>query len=89
MWFENVTGSQSQAIYVQNKTKWTIRITTLQLYDCVNIKQTCGTNQVNIRLPAHTSRQVLTVDPADPAGAYTFYIRYQYVFDLSTGKHQF
>lgn len=88
IWFENVTGSQSQTIYVQNKTKWTIRITTLQLYDCVNIKQTCSTNQVNIRLPAHTSRLVLTVDPADPAGAYTFYVRYQYVFDLSAGKRQ-
>ena len=89
MWFENMTGSQSQAIYIQNKTQWTIRITTLQLYDCVNIKQTCGTGQVNIRLAAHTSKRVLTIDPADPAGAYTFYVRYQYQFDLSAGKRQF
>ncbi|MBU6422165.1 MAG: hypothetical protein KGL98_10000 [Gammaproteobacteria bacterium] len=89
MWFEDVTGGQSQAIYIQNKTQRTIRITTLQLYDCVNIKQTCSTTKVNIRLPAHTSRQVLVVDPADPAGAYAYYVRYLYVFDLSAGKHQF
>lgn len=88
MWFETVVGSQSQTVYIQNKTQWTIRITVLQLYDCVNIKQTCGTSQVSIKLASHTSKQVLTIDPADPAGAYTFYVRYQYRFDLSAGKHQ-
>ena len=85
-WSEYVAASRSQAIYIKNKTQWTIRITILQLYDCVNIKQTCGTSQVNIKLPPRTSKQVFTVDPADPAGAYTYYFRFEYLFDLSGRK---
>lgn len=82
-WSEPIAGTQSQAIYIKNKTRWMIRITILQLYDCVNIKEACSTRQVSIKVPAHASKQVMVVNPADPAGAYAYYFRFEYRIDLS------
>lgn len=85
-WAENVAESRSQAIFLKNNTQWPIRITAMQLYGCINIKQPCTVRQVKIKLLPHADKKILMIDPADPDGAYTYQFRYEYTFDLSGGN---
>lgn len=84
-WTQTVAGSRSQTIFLENNTLWPIRIRVFQLYDCRNLRQACTTKRVNIRLRPHASAKVLTVDPANPLGAYAYQFRYEYGFDLPGG----
>ncbi|MGH8371552.1 MAG: hypothetical protein ACRETO_02315 [Gammaproteobacteria bacterium] len=81
-WAENATNTRSQTIFIKNNTKWPIRIAAFELYDCINVKEKCGVKQANIKLPAHATKKIMEVDPADPDGAYNYQFRYEYGFDV-------
>jgi hypothetical protein len=84
-WAENATNSRSQTIFIKNNTKWPIRIVAFELYDCINVKETCGAKQASVKLPPHATGKIMVVDPADPDGAYNYQFRYEYGFD-TTGQ---
>jgi hypothetical protein len=82
VWADTATNTRAQTIFIKNNTKWPIRVTQFELYDCINVKQACGVKQANIKLPAHVTKKIMVVDPADPDGAYNYQFRYEYGFDV-------
>lgn len=76
-WIQDVPGQHSQAVYFQNNAAWPVRLTRLELYACINIKQPCAPTEPGILLQPFETRQVLVVEPADPLAAWS----YEYRFD--------
>ncbi|HEV2109904.1 MAG TPA: hypothetical protein VGT99_01010 [Gammaproteobacteria bacterium] len=68
-------------IYVRNNTKWTMEVTTFELYDCANIKQACKPTHPNFKLKPHETRSFIQVQPDDQQGAYSYHYRFAYGFD--------
>ncbi len=82
-WLKHQTNPLEDTVYLRNDTKWPIVITTFQLYDCANIKPACTTSHPNFKLAPHQTRVFMQIQPADAQGAYAFYYRFSYQFDLS------
>ena len=58
-------------------------ITSFQFYDCANIKPACTTSHPGFRIAPHQARMFMQVQPAYVQGAYAFYYRFSYQFDMS------
>ena len=69
-------------MYLRNDTQWPMVITMFVLYDCANIKPACDTSHPNFKLAPHQTRVFMQVQPADPQGAYAFYYRFSYRFQM-------
>lgn len=80
-WVVHDDNAFRDAIYVRNNTKWTMQITTFELYDCANIKQACKPTHPNFTLKPHETRTFTQVQPDDPQGAYSYHYRFAYGFD--------
>jgi hypothetical protein len=81
-WTAHDDKTYMDVIYVRNNTKWTMEITSFELYDCANIKQPCkATHPKDFKLKPHETRVFTQVQPDDPQGAYSFHYRFGYGFD--------
>ncbi len=80
-WIMHDDKSDMDNIYVRNNSKWTLFITTFELYDCANIKQACKTTSPNYKLKPHETKVYMQIRPDDLLGAYSFHYRFSYGFD--------
>ncbi|NDU91955.1 MAG: hypothetical protein G3I10_05000 [Ferrovum sp.] len=82
-WLKHETHPLEDDVYLRNDTQWPIVITTFVLYDCANIKPACTTTHPDFKLAPHQTRIFMQIAPADPQGAYAFYYRFSYRFQIS------
>ncbi len=85
-WLKYETHPLEDTVYVRNNTQWPIVITTFVLYDCANIRPACTATNPDFKLAPHQTRIFMQVAPADPQGAYAFYYRFIYRFQLPGQK---
>ncbi len=81
-WLKHETHPLEDTVYLRNDTQWPMVITMFVLYDCANIKPACDTSHPNFKLAPHQTRVFMQVQPADPQGAYAFYYRFSYRFQM-------
>ncbi|HEV7165750.1 MAG TPA: hypothetical protein VGO35_10205 [Gammaproteobacteria bacterium] len=80
-WIIHDDHASTDIIYVRNNTKWTLAITTFELYDCANIKQACKPTRPDFKLKPHETKIFMQVQPDDLQGAYAFHYKFSYGFD--------
>lgn len=80
-WVEHNNQGESDTIYVRNNTKWSLEITTFELYACANIKQACTSTHPNFKLAPHQTKPFMKVQPGDARAAYSYHYRFLYGFD--------
>jgi len=76
-WIENISGSNAQAIYLQNSSSWTVEIINFNLSDCINTNPACGNRQVNVAIGPFARKQLMVIEPVDEHSA----IEYRYDFN--------
>lgn len=79
MWAQNVPDTNTQAIYVQNNTAWTLKLTYIDLSECENVKQACGKQPLGMTLAPFETKQAFVIGPADATQAYNY--RYNFDYD--------
>lgn len=62
-WVVELEGRQAHELYARNDTLVIQRITGITLRDCTNVKEACGSHQVDVILCPAESRRVFTVHP--------------------------
>ena len=82
-WIKHQKNPLEDDVYLRNDTQWPIVITTFVLYDCANIKPACSATHPDFKLAPHQTRMIMQIAPADPQGAYAFYYRFSYRFQIS------
>ncbi|HVC28265.1 MAG TPA: hypothetical protein VNF48_01810 [Gammaproteobacteria bacterium] len=85
-WLQHQTNPLEDSVYMRNNTQWPIAITLFVLYDCANIKPACTTTHPDFKLAPHQTRIFMQIEPGDPQGAYAFYYRFSYRFQMSGHK---
>ncbi|HUP88648.1 MAG TPA: hypothetical protein VM100_04845 [Longimicrobiales bacterium] len=77
-WTEDLNLQSGWAIYLRNDMATPIRITSITLYNCVNISGGCQTEDPHLVLQPNETRRVRRVEPAFPNRQFTFRWRYQW-----------
>lgn len=78
LYIEDSPALQSRTIYARNTGDTPVTVTTLTLYACTNIVQSCTDYTPNVEVPAHRTVKVMELNPRQPKTFYTFGYRYQY-----------
>lgn len=76
-WVTDLAGRNAQAIFVQNNTSWSQKIVSFRLFRCVNVKQVCGTRQMDVVVGPFARKELTVIEPAGE-GAYQYQYDYQY-----------
>jgi hypothetical protein len=79
--YEEMQSRPGQVMYVENRSSVTIRVYSVTLRNCQNIKQTCEVRPVNIRVGPNGHEVILRVEPQDPEKAYNFSASYAWRAD--------
>lgn len=80
-WIMHDGKTDMDSIYVRNNSKWTLFITTFELYDCANIKQACKPTSPHYKLNPRETKVFMQIQPDDLQGAYSFHYKFSYGFN--------
>jgi hypothetical protein len=78
-WTEESRDGSSTYIYMKNNTGQTIRIRTLWLFECYNVRNACDlSTRVNYLIRPDETRRVMEVRPQLGNSAFSFRYRYSW-----------
>ncbi|MDE2090291.1 MAG: hypothetical protein KGJ08_00120 [Gammaproteobacteria bacterium] len=77
-WIENISGSNAQAIYIQNNSSWSMQVINFNLTDCINTNPACGNRQMNVTFGPFTRKQIMVIGPVDVHAIYEYHYDYNY-----------
>lgn len=77
-WTEELRSGPGFRILLRNNTREAVRITTIQLYDCQNINQTCASFDPGIVLAPGQTTEAMTIGPSLPNYEFTFQYRFSW-----------
>lgn len=77
-WSVEAEDHHSFDVYVRNNTNWDLTLDYFEISTCINIKQPCGKQAVNVPVAPNTTVKFTTLEQADPQQAYRFEYYYNY-----------
>ncbi len=77
-WSVEVREPRARDIYLRNDTDRDVVITSLQLYNCRNIKQDCKAYTPNVTIPAGRTAKAIRVEPFNNKVTWTYNFNYQF-----------
>ena len=77
-WVENIRADNTQAIYLQNNSSWSMEIVNFNLSDCINTNPACGNRQVNVIIGPFARKQLMIIGPAEVHAAYEYHYDFNY-----------
>jgi len=75
-WTDRDVDGRSSNIHLRNNGDAPLRITSVELYNCVNVNQPCLPMDPRITVGPGQQVTVMTVGPADPQFGYSFQVRF-------------
>ena len=80
-------GNQStHVLFVENHSTVAIIVFGFALHDCENLRQSCESRMVNVRVPAGQQREVARVSPRDDRRSFNYRWSYSYHADSSDAE---
>lgn len=77
--WERDNADHTATLFAQNNAAWPVRLVHFELYNCVNVKQPCDRQTLNLQLAPFETRELVTLSAADPTEGY----QYRYSWDFS------
>lgn len=71
-------------IYVENRSTVPVRVFSVTLSSCENIRQPCGPKQANLRVGPGERRVAIRVEPDNPQRAFSYHFNYSWQADSSS-----
>ena len=81
---EETQGARGQLIFVENRSSVPVKVYSVSLRDCQNVKGQCSVHPLNMQLDAGQRSTILRVEPADPTRSFGFHFSFGWRTDSST-----